>query len=189
MRTFSKEMRCISKDTGNLHVSGNVLLKQMKRNKWSTAHEPAFYIVTQTHGTSIAAQRITDRQEVYRDASQFKISNALIQDNTSKEKDNRDEKPTSEDWREKILLSANLQSVQEEIITNTEETVETGSSDKMEQNKPSKIPTDVTRPRHDWRMTRLYERLCYQIVLSLWSPDIDTVPLEHFLFELRTLDI
>ena len=84
-------------------------MKQKKRNKWSTAYEPAFYIVTRTDGFSIAAQRITNRWEVYRDASQFKIANALIQDNTSEERDDREEEPTSQDWREKILLNANPQ--------------------------------------------------------------------------------
>ena len=76
---------------------------------------------------------------MYRDASQFKIANALIQDSTSEERDDREEEPTSKDWREKILLNANPKSVQEEIITNTEEVVKTSSSDKME-NKPSELP-------------------------------------------------
>jgi len=69
---------------------------------------------------------------VYRDTSQFRIANTLIQDNASEERDDREGEPTTEDWREKILLSANPQSVQEEIITNTEEMVETSSSDKTE---------------------------------------------------------
>ena len=51
----------------------------------STVCEPALYTVIRTDG--IAARRITDGQEVYRDASQFKIANALIQDNTSEERD------------------------------------------------------------------------------------------------------
>ena len=44
---------------------------------------------------------------MYRDASQFKIANALIQDNASEERDDREGEPTTEDWREKILLNAN----------------------------------------------------------------------------------
>ena len=87
---------------------------------------------------------------MYRDASQFKIANVLIQDNTSEERDDREEEPTSEDWREKILLNANLKSVQEEIITNTEEVFESSSSDKME-NKPPELPAAANRPRRDRR--------------------------------------
>ncbi|XP_020617325.1 uncharacterized protein LOC110055289 [Orbicella faveolata] len=135
----------------NFIVGDHVLLKQKKRNKWSTVYEPAFYTVTRTDGSSIAARRITDGREVYRDPSQFKIANALIQVNTSEGRDDREEEPNSEDRREKILLNANPQSVQEEIITNAEEVVETSSSDKMEQNKPSEFPAAVTRPRRDWR--------------------------------------
>ena len=132
-------------------VGDHVLLKQKKRNKWSTVYEPAFYIVTRTDGSSIAARRITDGREVYRDASQFKIANALIQDNTSGERDDREEESTPEDWREKILLNTNPQSAQEEIIISAEETAETSSSDKMEENKPSETPAAVTRTRCDRR--------------------------------------
>ena len=88
---------------------------------------------------------------MYRDASQFKIANALIQDNTSEERDDWEEEPSSEDWREKILLNANPQLVQEEIITNTEETTGTSNSDKVEQNKPPEIAAALPRPRRDRR--------------------------------------
>ena len=44
----------------NFIVGDHVLLKQKKRNKWSTAYEPAFYTVIRTDGSSIAARRITD---------------------------------------------------------------------------------------------------------------------------------
>lgn len=62
----------------NFIVADHVLLKQKKRNKWSTASEPTFYTVTRTEGSSIAASRITDGREVYRDTGQFKLANALI---------------------------------------------------------------------------------------------------------------
>ena len=88
------------------------MLNQKKRNIWSTAYEPPFCTVIRTDGSSIAARRITDGREVYRDTSQFKIANALIQDNASKERDDREGEPTTEDWREKILLNANPQSDQ-----------------------------------------------------------------------------
>ncbi|KAL9967202.1 hypothetical protein ACROYT_G025380 [Oculina patagonica] len=68
------------------------------------------------------------------------------QDNASEERDDQEKEPTSEDWREKILVNANPKSVQEETITSTEEiissTAETGSSDK---------PAAVTRPRRNRR--------------------------------------
>ena len=57
---------------------------------------------------------------MYRDARQLKIADALIQDNTSEERDGREEEPSSEDLREKLLLNANPQSVEEKIIPNIE---------------------------------------------------------------------
>ena len=46
-------------------------------------------------------------------AMQFRIANALIQDNIIEKRDDREEKPIAEVWREKILLNVNPQSVQE----------------------------------------------------------------------------
>ena len=135
----------------NFSVGDRVLIKQKKRSKWSTTYEPAFYTVARTNRSRIAARRITDGQELYGDASQCKIANALIQDNTSEERDDPEKEIISEDWREKILMNSNPQSIPEEINTNTEETAETSSSDQMEQNKPSEIPAAVTRPRRDRR--------------------------------------
>ena len=93
----------------NFIVGDHVLLKQEKMSKWSTAYEPTFYPMIQTHGSSIAARRITDGREVYRNASQFKIANALIQDHNCEKRDDREEEPTSDVWREKILLNAKRQ--------------------------------------------------------------------------------
>jgi hypothetical protein len=64
----------------NLTIGDHVLLKQSKKNKWSTAYEPWFYIVTRVDGSSIAARRIQDGRKVYRDASQYKLANSLIKD-------------------------------------------------------------------------------------------------------------
>ena len=50
----------------NFITGDHVLLKRRKTNKWSTAFEPAFYIVTRVDGSSIAARRITDGRNVYR---------------------------------------------------------------------------------------------------------------------------
>ena len=58
-------------------MEDHVLLKQ-KANKWSTAYETAFYTVTRVDGLSITAKRIKDGQEVYRDASQYKLVNSLV---------------------------------------------------------------------------------------------------------------
>ena len=44
----------------NFAIGDHVLLKQSKRNKWSTAYEPAFYVVTRVDGSSIASRRIKD---------------------------------------------------------------------------------------------------------------------------------
>ena len=100
-------------------VGDHLLLKQKKGNKWSTAYQPAFYTVIRTDGSSVAARRITDGREVHRDTREFKVANALIRYNASEERDDWKREPASENWREKILLNASPQSVQEEIITNT----------------------------------------------------------------------
>ena len=117
--------------------------------KWSTAFEPAFCRVTRIDGSSIAAKRITDGREVYRDASQFKIANSLIQENTSEENEDQEEQKNQEDWREKILLNANPHSVQEETKeSSAKEAAKTNTSAKADQSKQP-MPAAATRPRHD----------------------------------------
>ena len=67
----------ITAQTGNrylkehkIQVDDFVLLKLPKKNKiWSTAYEPLFYIVIRIDGSSIAARRISDGREVYRDSN------------------------------------------------------------------------------------------------------------------------
>lgn len=49
-----------------------VLLEQNKRQKWSTAYEPAFYIVFVVNGSTIGARSVTDGRKIQRYASQFK---------------------------------------------------------------------------------------------------------------------
>ena len=141
-------------------------------------------------GLQCVGSQTWDGWEVYGDASQFKIANALIQDNTSEERGDREEDPTSEDWREKILLNANPQWLQEEIITNTEEMVETSNSDKMEQNKAQEFPAAVTRPRRDRMRPEYLKDYITLPVVSVRLPDIDIyIPWNIFVFKLRTLDI
>ena len=61
-----------------------------------------------------------------------KVHVALILDNSSEQREGREAEPTLEDW--KILLTANRQSIQEEIATCTEKTVENSNSDEVHQN-------------------------------------------------------
>ena len=81
-------------------MGDHVLLRQRKRNKWSTPYEPVFYTVIKISGSAITARRITDGREVQRDASQFKLANVLMY------QENVDESGQSEDWRETLLMGA-----------------------------------------------------------------------------------
>ena len=56
----------------------DVLLRQRKRNKWSTPYEPVFYTVIKISGSAITARRIADGQEIRRDANQFNLANVLM---------------------------------------------------------------------------------------------------------------
>ena len=67
----------------NLLLGDYVLVKQPRRNKWTTAYEPTFYIITNIAGSQIIARRVTDNRTVCRDASQFKLANSMI--NTASE--------------------------------------------------------------------------------------------------------
>ena len=72
----------------------DVLLRQRKRNKWSTPYEPVFYTVTKISGSAITARRIADGREVRQDASQFKLANVLMY------QENADKCGQSEHWRD-----------------------------------------------------------------------------------------
>ena len=67
----------------NLLLGDYVLVKQPRRNKWTTAYEPTFFIITNIAGSQIIARRVTDNRTVCRDASQFKLANSMI--NTASE--------------------------------------------------------------------------------------------------------
>ena len=84
----------------NFVVGDHVLLRQRKRNKWSTPYEPVFYTVIKISGSAITARRITDGREVRRDASQFKLANVLVY------QENVYQSGQSEDWRETLLMGA-----------------------------------------------------------------------------------
>ena len=59
-------------------VGDHVLLRQRKRNKWSTPYEPVFYTVIKIIGSAITVRRITDGRGVQRDASQFKLAKFIM---------------------------------------------------------------------------------------------------------------
>ena len=87
----------------NFVVGDYVLLRQAKKNKWSTAYEPAFYIIYRIDSSSTAARRVTDGREVYRDASRFKLANSVVR-NADDMLINQDGIPLDpDDWRENLL--------------------------------------------------------------------------------------
>jgi hypothetical protein len=61
-------------------IEDYVLLEQNKRDKWSTACEPAFYNIFVINGSTVGARRVSDGREIHRDASKYKLANALIQE-------------------------------------------------------------------------------------------------------------
>lgn len=60
-------------------INDYVVLLQKKVNKFSTAYEPAFYVVYKIQGSTICARRTTDGREITRDASKFKNANKVLQ--------------------------------------------------------------------------------------------------------------
>jgi hypothetical protein len=63
----------------NVLVVGDfVLLRQNKKNKWTTAYEPTFYTVVKINGSQVTARRVTDGRIVCRDASQYRLCNTVI---------------------------------------------------------------------------------------------------------------
>ena len=84
----------------NFVVGDHVLLRQRKRDKWSTPYEPVFYTVIEIRGSAITPRRITDGREVQRYASQFKLANVLMY------QENADEGGQGEECREKLLMGA-----------------------------------------------------------------------------------
>ena len=77
----------------NLLLGEFVLVKQPRKNKWSTPYEPVFYVVCSIRGSQVTARRVTDGRTVCRDASQFKIANAVINTTDEPEKNEKVETP------------------------------------------------------------------------------------------------
>ncbi|CAH3188197.1 unnamed protein product, partial [Porites lobata] len=88
-----------------LIIGDHVLMKRKKTNKWSTAFEPALYIVTWVDGSSIAPLRITDGRDVYQDASPFKLANALLENDPTQEIRDQGTESDHADWRQDIFIN------------------------------------------------------------------------------------
>ena len=63
-----------------------MLVKQPRKDKWSTPFEPVFHVVCSIRGFQVTARRVTDGRTVCRDASQFKLANAVINTTDEPEK-------------------------------------------------------------------------------------------------------
>lgn len=74
-------------------IGDYVLLEQPKRDKLSTAYEPAFYIIYRINGSAIQARRVTDGREMCRDASKFKLANELVQNSKSETQEDKENAP------------------------------------------------------------------------------------------------
>ena len=77
----------------NLLLGDYMLVKQPRKNKWSTPYEPVFYVVCNIHGSQITARRVTDGRTVCRDASQFKLANAVVNSSDEPEKSEEAQTP------------------------------------------------------------------------------------------------
>ena len=120
-------------------------------NKWSTAFEPVFYTITGINGSSIVARRITDGRDVCFDASQFKLANALIEDDPSEKLQDKTEASDPEEWRQENLRSVSPHSDVVEMAADKDQTVK---SNGVERTAPTKLPAEV-RPK------RSRQRPCY----------------------------
>lgn len=106
----------------NFITGDHVLLKRRKTNKWSTASEPAFYIVTGIDGSSIAARRTTDGKNVNRDSSKFKLANSLIGDDSDQDIRSQGTELNHVHWTQGILMNAGNHAEAEEATSRPEPT-------------------------------------------------------------------
>ena len=133
----------------NFTIGDHVLLKQKKTNKWSTAFEPAFYTITQIDGSSIAARRITDGRDVYRDASQFKLANALIENDPDEEFVDQEGESDSEEWRQQILQNFSAQPDPGKTVPDKNQLAESNNSNEAELSNSPKTPVPEARPKRN----------------------------------------
>ncbi len=115
-------------------VGDYVLIKQRKRNKWSTAYEPVTYIIYRIDGSAISARRVTDGRRITRDASQFKCVNAVV-DSVGEIAEYQED----DNWREKLFLSTS-----HDLSATTPESSEKPVSMATANNTPRKTVPDNT---------------------------------------------
>ena len=125
--------------THNFVVGDYVIVKQSKRNKWSTAYEPSFYVIYKIEGSSIRARRLSDGREIYRDSSHFKLANNIVE--TSNHQATEEEEDP--EWREKLFLEAPQDNMDNPSQENSRE---------EERNDPTPAPTQSVRPKRQTRM-------------------------------------
>ena len=152
---------------GRLLQGDYVLVTQPKKNKWSTPYEPVFYIVYSIQGSRITARRATDGRTICRDASQFKLVNAVI--NTADEQETKEgailppanpefHRPGSEALRNMLSIDEPAPKEtpnMEDADTPPEDQEQTQQIMESDQPNPSRTPprhqTPSTRPRRDKR--------------------------------------
>ena len=74
-------------------------------------------------------KRVTDERLVYCDGSQFKLANALIENDPDREVEEQGGESDSEDWRQEILRNAENHPGPEGAITREDQLAESERSD------------------------------------------------------------
>jgi len=115
-----------------------VLVKQPKRNKWSTQYEPTFYIVTETKGSQIRARRIYDEREITRDISHFKLANQLVNERLGTDTDNSTDRMEIQETKNNVDNYSDY----DEICTNYTPTPEATTIIENTPQKPDEPSTD-----------------------------------------------
>lgn len=145
-------------------VGDYVLVQQDKINKWSTAYEPAFYVITEINGAQIRSRRITDGRKITRDASKYKLANILANnENTENSEDTcikwEDIIPEETMRNESVNIEPEMNIEQENQMNNETETAvtekppaATAPPQTPPQQQDIKTETPVTRPRREKKM-------------------------------------
>ena len=143
----------------------HVLVRQIKKHKLSTAYEPQFYVIIEINGSSIKARRINDDKLIHRDASHFKLANALLEDREAQSITERKELYNNEEAKEMlgIVTEAQLETQRKyhrpsiedtkEYCVDTQENEEYYSEEQGEQ--PAMILTDQQDEQELRRSSRI----------------------------------
>ena len=123
----------------NFIIGDHVLLKQKKKNKWSTVYEPAFYVITRVHESSIAARRFKDDWEFYRDASQYKLVNSFIRESQGQ---TEEENIIPDSERENLIKNIEEETNQE-FIQDNESNISTKETEIIATGTETKTLQDV----------------------------------------------